>query len=70
MDVVCANCKWFRDLTQGETGKCVRYPPRVFPHGDGTRSLWPAVQTKQSCGEWAPASIKVNEIEAPMAVVQ
>ena len=61
LDSFCENCKWFKDLGNGKTGKCIRYPPVAHPMGDDGKqavSMWPDVQLKQLCGEWAPGTLQ------------
>lgn len=48
----CGSCKWFESKAE-EVGICHRYPPTVYPNGQGSMSLFPPVQPTEFCGEYS-----------------
>ena len=47
----CGCCEYFDPKRDGETGLCVRYPPRLLSE-NGEFGGWPGVYRDDRCGEW------------------
>lgn len=67
MDIECKDCKYFQlpppdinNLKGPKGGLCVRFPPTVHTvmtqQGMAVTVLFPTVQEKMGCGEFAPSS--------------
>ena len=63
MASTCSLCKYFSPQND-KIGLCTRYPPHPFPVGRPGQSIsiWPSVQTHQTCGEWAMNIVEAKDL--------